>query len=686
MGYQSVVVTKDAAIGVAKEPELDLHIDLMADAHLGNFTDTIYDPITKTVFMRPRQFESGWTPSSVIAFTASDPTNWETIAVGAAANTYMMSKNASATAPATASQSANQPFVCSFFVYGQSGAVGTYLALTLTFGGLTMNIYSNGLCVIGTQSGFLTAGYAQGQAGYGNICNRWVRLLIMPINRTGVLFYSDLGGAWIYNEYADAAATDNTLLSAATFTFSAPGSKALFQLQHALFKTTGTFVSKLYDLNYSPGIGHIVTATAKEDSPSGAACAMTVVDNTGTAYVPDGSLHEVAGKFAFTGDGTGTSLLYAGDINIEGERASKSLPAPTTIAVVGAGAEVFDIAVSADQYKRLMAWESVSPVTGVHSYRAVDGSGNEILVVPAAMPDQDQSSTKVTPEGLQTMLKAARFYSPWRMDGMDDTDVLEKCFRVAGIEDARMSLGAPTAMPGDPRGKLTYLPVAAGTSVIDAIQMLLSLRPAHELNLELSGASVVLKYDIPPTTGTAAVTLYADDLHSQEIGAVWIPGAVFQYQPLTNIKWRNRANDGGKWNGIMVVGRTVDGLAITSSVQDALAIDPATPAEITSAGCFWFGAPVTYVCRDNRLCTQTQCDNMRDWLSAQYCIARQVVQFDGIMHNQLCHNSIVELVAEDELSSELYRILTIERIDGTDYNETEYGAVRYTAEWLPQLA
>lgn len=685
MGYQSVVVTKDAPISVASEPELDLHVDLMADAHLGNFTDTIYEPVTKTVFMRPRQFESGWTPSSVVSFTPSDPTNWEAIAVGAATNLYMMSKNATTTAPASTSQSANQPFVCSFFVYGQSGAVGTYKALQLTFGGLTMDIYSNGLCVIGTQRGYLTAGYQQGQAGFGNICNRWVRLLIMPINRTGVLFYSDLGGAWIYNAYADVSSTSNTLLSAAAFTFSAPTSKALFQLQHAVFKTTGYYTTRVYDLNYSPGTGRTVTPTAKYDAPTGSSVSISMVDSGGSAFVPDGVKHEVAAYVSFTSDGTVTPLLYAADCNIDGVRITRSTPTPAVIAVHGVGG-IYNVPVTEDQHKRLMAWESVSPVTGVHSYSALDGSGNEVFVIPAAMPDQDQSSNNVTAEQLQSLLKKAKFFSSWRMDCMNDTDVIAKCLRVAGIEDARMVLDTATAMPGDPRGKLSTLVVPAGTSVIDAIQMLLKLRPAHELTLELSSGSVVLHYGIPPSSGSSpVVTLYADDLHSQNVGGTWIPGSVFQYQPLANIKYCNRAGDGQPWNAVMVVGRTVDGVAITSSVEDADAMDPLTPTEITSTGCHWTGARVAYVYRDSRLCTQDQCDDMRDWLWAQYCLVRKVVEFEGVMHNQLCHNSVVELVDDVESGSELYRIIKIEPVSGLDYTETEYGAVRYTAELLPEL-
>lgn len=663
-------VELDSSISVCTEPEVDVLVDMPSLIGRGEHSGTMQCPITGTLFLRPRQYEAGYTITP-LALTATDPDNWEPVAVGASGNIFQLSQNASTGYVASASQSANAPFMVSFFCYG-SAALGVYNVANIEFGGFTLNINSDGLCGIGNTKGYLSGYGPQGQGRF-SLNNRWVRLLILPMNRRDILIYADDGGAWVYRRTdLDIATAGNSITAAGAIRVQCPSSKAFVQVQLATFPASGTYVTPAYNLGYAPKTGRTVKNNidanaglhVNADKPTGSTVTASLVlasDGT-TAYTPNGTLKDIKVKLVLTG-GAVTPWLFGVNGYIEGARAMRQgTPRPTTYNSArmtdGMALDMSPMAADADP----LSW--IAQNRCGQGCIITDANDNELMMgllgTPTAEGGQSPNITQeVNP--MWSQMEQARFITDWRLDGMTDASAITKCMRFAGIADNRMNIGTGVALPFDPRGLVTVWKVKAGTSAGDVAREIVELWSNRKL--EMRDVSGVQKFSFADEASPSSVfTFKKSYLNGGHKDAYWE----------LKLSRGRRDADKSQWNGVLVRGWDVQGaVEYTSLLDEATAQNPTLALADRPEG--WFGGPVRMVVQDNRLCSQAACAHACQILKDRYCAIIDKASWVADRRDNVFVGSCVTI--EDH---GVYRITSINALE----NEAEYDAGSHACQYV----
>lgn len=679
-------VELDVPISVPTEPEVDLLFDLAVNADQGQHDLTMHCPITNTVFLCPEQFSGSHTPAPLtLTPETGHVAEWEDVVVGVSGNTYKMSVGGTDAAPitsyvATPPLDANTPIVITFYCYGMTGATGTYQVANFRLSdGPELVIASDGMCYVSDGSDWMPQGsisgdYRQGGIGRDSITGRWVRILLMPLNRRDLLVMSDLGGAWVYRRSElDIGETNNEIIPDGSVIIMFPSSKGLVQVQKAEFPASGTYFSAVLDIGYAPRPGRSVTPLAYADL-AGGTVTMTLVKEDGSAYTPDGATRKVRAKFVIQRGTTlnSTPLLYAGAATIEGARQDREgtateSPHRATVIQHNSVEMVID---SYDGAPHTDGWP-----TGVRAGRSVavkDGSANELFIGVFGAPVLEGAqapAAKLTATSLWQCMEQAKFRSTWRFDWLLDSEVIKKCARLAGIPDARMEISEGQTVLGDPRGKKSCFVVPAGKSAAEVAREVADLWSNWVLDVRQIGGVQKLFYG-PPPTGASVKTFYRSHLSAGWQNCYW-----------SNVQLvkTTRINDGTAWNEVVIRGVDPDGAELSATSYDGTAgdaQDPALTEEERPEN--WYGAPVVKVIEDSRLCTQDAvdyvCAVMKERYIEQVPRAIWIADFD----ETLSVGSIVTLESRGT-----YRIIDMKpAVDPYDVGQHWYRPTRYLGELI----
>lgn len=657
----------DTPLSVVQEPEISWLIDLMNGGYAehGDYSDTIYDPVTRTLFLRPRQFEDDFTPEPMSwEFPAHG--DWELVSVGPTGNDYAVSKNGTADTLLTHDRvPANGALIFSFFVYGSIGRDGAYEVCCLTFGQYWLRVYADGRSILTTSADsdkVLGRGYLGG--AQNDITGRYVRLLVLPFNRHDILFWSDTGGSWVYHDLSlSLAETDNEITAEGEAGCAFLHSKAVCQVQRVVYPGSGIYTTATHDLGYAPkDNGDEIAINVRCDKNDGDATLELLDEDGNTFATPDGETRKIKATFTLTGNGSKTPFVYAGNIVFPGhaqERSGSSAESSHRGLMFADDSDVrFTVDPTSEGYDK-------SAMVAGQAFTLTDDSDPEqelfsgVMSSPSLIGSQAPSHDVQGKSAVWKLLEAVQFRSDLRLDGRSDVDLLTKCFTICGVTDDRLNLTAtPVALPADPRGKATLYPIKAGTSVAEVVRWLLDYWTNETLTVRLVDSVQKVCYG-PEESGEPVKTFRKSDLAGQRDAYG------------SNLKtWKGRKGDKAgaddhPFTRVVVRGQAIDGDDLYAEQPDPATDNPAENPELAMADRpdGWVGGQIAKLLTDPRLCSQDAVDHMALVLKARYLAtatyARWVAAYDP--NPEVSIGAVVTLEGHGE-----FRILAMRPWNGRD--------------------
>jgi hypothetical protein len=247
--------------------------------------------------------------------------------IKASGDYYLQSLDVTERATLTTAFSANQAVYLSVYVpglkdtdksiilkagwgVGSAGSVEVWFAANGT-----ALVYKSGVLVGSYERGDSNIAPAVGSSTSKSSRSDFISVMMIPA-RKRELIVATSNGTNFSHVFADlSAATANTIVPAAAFSWLVPTGQATVQLAKCNFETSGYVLTPVKSLRYAPPTGAGFGATFAGDNLGIGATTFTasVVKSDGTAYTPNGVIKDVRGKVALTGAGTGSFGLYAID-------------------------------------------------------------------------------------------------------------------------------------------------------------------------------------------------------------------------------------------------------------------------------------------------------------------------------------------------------------------------------------
>ncbi|CAB4141979.1 hypothetical protein UFOVP423_13 [uncultured Caudovirales phage] len=314
------------------------------------FSDTWIDPLTDTLFLRPRCYYVNWYTSntapydklSLADFGLSSP--WkETDITGIGGSRYLEGTPASSgvAVQTTSSYAKNTGFYVGFFAYSEGS---NYIAMECGYSNTpgvandtALRIYSDGVCEVWRGGKKVTEGKLSGTNGSSKLENNLFEFIILPCRHKELLVLSTKGNG-VRAIFEDILDTDPspTITPASRFWIKMYGT-VKFQAAPLKFATSGYASSFVYDLASPPPVGATLEPTNNPAWASGSgtvygdisyrtgnsdAVAVSLVREDGTtAFVPNGVLNELRIKATLSGNGSSSPAVYGVAGGYERERA-----------------------------------------------------------------------------------------------------------------------------------------------------------------------------------------------------------------------------------------------------------------------------------------------------------------------------------------------------------------------------
>ncbi len=300
-----------------------------------NSSNVWQDPATLTTMLAPLPVTTAWqtTYSGSYAryqktdYTLTTPAKWKQMQIKASGDYYLQSLDVTERATLTTAFSANQAVYLSVYVpglkdtdksiilkagwgVGSAGSVEVWFAANGT-----ALVYKSGVLVGSYERGDSNIAPAVGSSTSKSSRSDFISIMMIPA-RKRELIVATSNGTNFSHVFSDlSAATSNTIVPAAAFSWLVPTGQATVQLAKCNFETSGYVLTPVKTLRYAPPTGAAFGATFAGDNLGIGATTFTasVVKSDGTAYTPNGIIKDVRGKVALTGAGTGSFGLYAID-------------------------------------------------------------------------------------------------------------------------------------------------------------------------------------------------------------------------------------------------------------------------------------------------------------------------------------------------------------------------------------
>jgi hypothetical protein len=509
------------------KPEIDQAIVPFApaDTKEWEWNNVAYDPINHTLMLRPLQLSESYNTQTTgilsrlrkANWTLTDA-DWEEVEHGFSENWFLLSKNGTTEGvTTTTSWTANRGFYLRFMVF-PTATVQDQIVRVI-FGQYTLDIWRDGWTQLSLTSGmvfkdqaYIVGGYDRNYQHAQDMANgQMVNLIILPYRRNQIAFWSSLNGGWAYTDPTLSTDTLGTITDAGPVSLQFPSSKAFFQLMPLTYPATGT-VGIMKALPFVPdGTG---VSVVSHDSPSDSQFTAEVDSITAT-----GSLVEVNHTLTFASDNTGviTPMLYG--LRWRWPSSGDNVSADST-QILKWKAESMRVSIPTERDARTLDWvvedeQYISLLDG-KSNRSVllkDGD-DEIFLGLTEMPelfDPLAPELHCHARDLWKRFEHARFRTTWSADGMDHTDVIKKCAKLAGLPDDRLFLYVEDpayTMPVGGRGDKQAWEFEAGKTAAEVMNAIAD-HTGWVLNVQPENGKIKLLYAPMESFSTEPVkTLY----------------------------------------------------------------------------------------------------------------------------------------------------------------------------------
>lgn len=481
----------------------------------------------------------------------------------------------------------------------------------------------------------------------------WHSYLLQPMRRVSLVVVGDDGGGFEHQfSDLDPDTDANTITPAASFYFYVPQGRTNVQLAPVYYEESATVYSVPHTLRYPPPIGATFLNASAYDrvGPDNGSVlepttTVSLAEQDGTAYVPDGTITVLRVKLALTGDGSSSHGLYGVDVyrypttttTADSEfdatcylRGLQLSVSPDGICsgriemhdpdgLVTAGLEQAEY--TGDRPLRITIGEAPDPV--VDLLRGTASPPEREYAIGAEADAASLLTWEVTDRTRDLADAVLPAFPP--LDGLTLSSAVEGLLAGAGYSGGDVDVTADAFVlpyyPSVAKGDWSLL-VERGDTVGKWLEKLFGdYASTYFKGWYPDAAGYVYRWG-PRTEGTADLELY------QSLEDADTAGVTAALQPYRVIRSARITRKRPEANQIIVVGQNPrTWRPILSQYDDADSQDPALLPAARPHN--WMGKVVAVVHQDPAIRTQAAADRARDILTARLTKAVVVLQFDS---------------------------------------------------------